>query len=392
MSLASFKYADLIHRCFRCGYCKFPVNWTDVNNCPPYARFRMESYSCGGRLWLTRAWLNDQINWTEHLAEILYSCTTCKNCVIKCPLRFNVDIVNMIVAARGEMVEAGKVPPAVKRFLENVELYGNPYGESKTKRGQWADGTGVEQYHRQEYLYYVGCTGSYDTRAQEAARALAMVMMKAGISFGILGSEETCDGNEVHQLGEMGLFEMLAGNNISTFNDLDVQKIITFSPHAYNAMKNSCNQYGRNFQVFHYTHLLCGLAEAGKINTSKGFHARVTFHDPCFLGRWNDEYEAPRSVLNAIKGIELIEMNKNREGALCCGGGGGNFQINLLGGSESSPARRRVREAHEAGANILAVACSKCLVMLDDAVKSEELGDKLAVMDISEIVAKGCGI
>ena len=110
MSLADFKYADLIHRCFRCGYCKFPDNWMDVNNCPPYARFRMESYSCGGRLWLTRAWLNEQIDWTEHLAEILYSCTTCKNCVIKCPLRFNVDIVNMVVAARVEMVEAGKVP------------------------------------------------------------------------------------------------------------------------------------------------------------------------------------------------------------------------------------------------------------------------------------------
>ena len=386
MSLAAFKYADLIHRCFRCGYCKFPDNWTDVNNCPPYARFRMESYSCGGRLWLTRAWLNNQLDWTEHLAEILYSCTTCKNCVVKCPLRFNVDIVNMIVAARGEMVEAGKVPPAVKQFLENVELYGNPYGESKAKRGYWADEAGVEQYNGQEYLYYVGCTGSYDTRAQEAARALATVMMKAGVSFGILGSGETCDGNEVHQLGEMGLFETLAGNNISTFKDLGVQKIITFSPHAYNAMKNSYNQYGGNFQVFHYTQILRDLIEAGKITPSNGLAASVAFHDPCFLGRWNDEYEAPRAVLSAIKGVELIEMGKNKEGTLCCGGGGGNFQIDLLGGSESSPARRRVREACETGANILAVACPKCLVMLDDAIRSEGIGESIAVMDISEII------
>jgi len=389
MSLAEFKYSDIIHRCFRCGYCKFPVNWEDVNNCPPYARFRMESYSCGGRLWLIRAWLNEQIDWTEHLAEILYSCTTCKNCVIKCPLRFNVDIVNMVIAARGEMVESGRVPSAVKRFLENVDLYGNPYGESRTRRGEWADGTGVEKYHGQEYLLYVGCTGSYDTRAQKAARALAEAMIRAGVSFGVLGAEENCDGNEVHKLGESGLFEILVENNIAQLKDTGVQKIITFSPHAYNAMKNYYHRYGGNFEVFHYTQILHGLIENRKINDLRGPNTKITFHDPCFLGRWNEEYEAPRAILRAVEGVELIEMDKNREGALCCGGGGGNFQIDLLGGSENSPARRRVREAYEAGANILAVACPKCLVMLNDAVASEELADRLEVMDISEIVTKG---
>lgn len=390
MSMTDFTYADLIHRCFRCGYCKFPVIWTDINNCPPYGRFRMESYSCGGRLWLTRAWLNDQIHWSEHLAEIVYSCTTCKNCVIKCPLRFNVDIVNMIVAARSEMVEAGKIPSAVKRFLENVELYGNPYGESRNKRGQWIDGTEVEQYRDQEYLFYVGCTGSYDTRAQDAARALAMVMIKAGVSFGILGNEETCDGNEVHKLGESGLFEVLAESNTKQFRDMGILKIITFSPHAYNSIKNYYPQFGGNFEVFHYTQILQRLTDEEKIETQNGFNARVTFHDPCFLGRWNEVYEAPRAVLRAVRGIDLVEMEKNREGSLCCGGGGGNFQIDLLGGSESSPARRRVREAYETGAGILVVACPKCLVMFNEAVESEGMKEKLAVMDISEVLAKAC--
>lgn len=390
MSMTDFTYADLIHRCFRCGYCKFPVIWTDVNNCPPYGRFRMESYSCGGRLWLTRAWLNDQIHWSEHLAEIVYSCTTCKNCVIKCPLRFNVDIVNMIVAARSEMVEAGKIPSAVKRFLENVELYGNPYGESRNKRGQWINGTEVEQYRDQEYLFYVGCTGSYDTRAQDAARALAMVMIKAGVSFGILGNEETCDGNEVHKLGESGLFEVLAESNTKQFRDMGILKIITFSPHAYNSIKNYYPQFGGNFEVFHYTQILQRLTDEEKIETQHGFNARVTFHDPCFLGRWNEEYEAPRAVLRAVRGIDLIEMVKNREGSLCCGGGGGNFQIDLLGGSESSPARRRVREAYETGADILVVACPKCLVMFNEAVESEGMKEKLEVMDVSELLAKAC--
>jgi len=352
----------------------------------------MESYSCGGRLWLTRAWLNDQIKWTEHLAEILYSCTTCKNCVIKCPLRFNVDIVNMVIAARGEMVESGRLPQAVKKFLENIELYGNPYGESRAKRGEWANRMGVEKYHGQEYLLYVGCTGSYDTRAQKAARALAEIMMRAGVSFGVLGPEETCDGNEVYKLGESGLFEVLAENNIQKYKNTGAQKIVTFSPHAYNAMKNYYHEYGGSFEVFHYTQFLHGLIENGKINNLICPNMKITFHDPCFLGRWNEEYEAPRAILRAVEGVEFTEMGKNKESALCCGGGGGNFQIDLLGGSENSPARRRAREAYETGANVLAVACPKCLVMLNDAVESEELANRLEVLDISEIVIKGLSI
>lgn len=390
MTLGAFKFSDLIHRCFRCGYCKFPVNWMDVNNCPPYARFRMEPYSCGGRLWLTRAWLNDQIDWSEHLAEILYSCTTCRNCEVKCPLRFNVDIVNMVVAARGEMVERGKVPQAVRRFLENIDLHGNPYGGARSRRGAWADGTGIEQYNGHEYLYYVGCTGSYDTRAQSSSRALARLLGKAGISFGVLGTGENCDGNEVDKLGEAGLFEVLAEENITRFNDLGVKKIVTLSPHAYNAMKNLYPRYGGSFQVYHYTQLLLELADEGRLEVSGGFNAKVTYHDPCFLGRWNGEYDVPRRLLSKVPSLEFIELEKNRDGALCCGGGAGNFEIDLLGGSEASPSRRRVREAAASGAGILAVACPKCLVMLEDAIKAEELEGRLVVKDIAEIIVEAC--
>jgi Fe-S oxidoreductase len=392
MPLKEFKYADTIHRCFRCGYCKFPVDWSDVNNCPAYARFRMETYSCGGRLWLTRAWLNDQISWTDHLAEILFSCTACKNCEVKCPLRFNVDILNMILAAKSEMVEQGKVLPAVKEFLENIERHGNPYGKPRAKRGEWADGTGITQYTGQEYLYYVGCAGSYDTRAQQAARALGQVLKKAGVAFGVLGSEESCDGNEVHTLGEEALFEMLVENNAAHFKNLHVKNIVTLSPHAYNTMKNDYTKHGGSFTVRHYTQVLRDLAKDKKLDVSKGFNNRVTYHDPCFLGRWNSEYEAPRAILKTIPGIKLVEMEKNRDSALCCGGGGGNFCIDLLSGSESSPARRRAREAAETGADILAVACPKCLIMLEDAVKAERLEDRLSVKDVSEIVAEAGGI
>lgn len=392
MTLADFKYGDIIHRCFRCGYCKFPVDWTDVNNCPAYARFRLETYSCGGRLWLIRAWLSGEIEWSEHLSEILYSCTACKNCEIKCPLRFNEDILNMFVAAKSEMVERGKVPPAVKNFLENIQRQGNPYGTSRAKRGEWMKGTGIEPYQGQEFLYYVGCVGSYDTRAQEAARALGKVLQKAGGSFGVLGSDENCDGNEVGNLGEETLFEMLAEGNIAQFKKLGVHRIVTLSPHSYNAIKNDYPRYGGNFDVCHHTQLLQKLISQGKLDVSYGFKARLTFHDPCFLGRWNDGYEAPRAILRATRGVELLEMEKNRDGALCCGGGGGNFYTDFLGGSPSSPARRRAREAGETGASVLAVACPKCLTMLQDAVKAEGLEGRLSVKDISEIVAEACRI
>lgn len=388
----NFEYEDIIHRCFRCGYCKFPVNWSDVNNCPPYARFRMETYSCGGRLWLTRAWLNGQIEWTEHLSEILYACTTCKNCEIKCPLRFNVDIVNMVVAARAEMVERGRLPSPVKSFLENIELHGNPYGAAKDLRDTWARGTEIEKYNRHDYLFYVGCAGSYDTRARQSARALAEVLRTAGISFGILGNEENCDGNEVRNLGERGLFEMLAQANITLFQKRGIQNIITLSPHAFNAFRNRYPQYGGDFSVLHYTRMVYDLLKDRRLDLSHGFGARVTYHDPCFLGRWNSEYETAREILKVIPAVELVEMEKNRESALCCGGGGGNFSMDLLGGSEHSPSRRRVREARMTQADVLAVACPKCLVMLEDAVKAEGLEGSLIVRDISEIVAEACGI
>ena len=391
MTLADYKYADMIHRCFRCGYCKFPVNWMDVNSCPAYARFRMETYSCGGRLWLTRAWLSDEIEWTEHLAQILYTCTACKNCEEKCPLSFNVDILNMIVAAKAEMVERGLVPSAVKEFLENIERHGNPYGTARARRGEWTEGSEIEQYQGQEFLYYVGCVGSYDTRAQETARTLGRVLTKSGVSFGVLGSEENCDGNEVNTLGEEALFEMLAEDNVRKFKELGVTRVVALSPHSYNAMKNEYPRFDGTFTSFHYTQLLRDLIIGEKLDVSGGFSASVTYHDPCFLGRWNGEYEAPRRVLRSIPGVELVEMEKNRAGALCCGGGGGNFYTDFLGGSESSPARTRVREASATGASVLAVACPNCMTMLEDAVKAEGLEDSLAVKDVAEIVAAACG-
>jgi Fe-S oxidoreductase len=379
-------YKNIVHRCFRCGYCKFTGDYSYLGfNCPVYNKYRLESYSPGGMMWLIYAALvKGELNPSEHLSTILYSCTMCRNCVEECKFKFHEDIVNILKAAREEMVGKHLVPSMVNRFLTNVYDYGNPYRELRGNRGNWAEDTKIKQYEKgDEFLYYVGCVGSYDTTSQKAARALGSVLLKAGLSFGILGNRELCDGNEVDMLGEKELFEFLREENTQMFKELGVKKVVMLSPHSYNALKNS---YSNEFEVFHYTQLLRDLIKSGKLDVSKGFKAKVTYHDPCFLGRYNNEYDAPREILTAIPGIELIEMERNRENSFCCGGGGGNFYTDVLGSGKDSPSRIRVREAYDTGANILAVACPICMMMLEDAVKTEGLEDELIIKDISQIV------
>lgn len=375
-------YKDQIHRCFNCGYCKFTGDYSDLN-CPSYVKFRLDTYSTSGRLWLIRAWLNGEVKWSEHLMNILYTCVTCKNCAQQCPMQFSSDIVDWIIAARSDMMEKerGRVPPPVVRFLEDIRIIGNPL-EVRGPRGKWASGlSGVKKY-QEGYLFYVGCLGSYDEEGKKMARSVAELLGKAGVSFGILGDEEGCCGNEVHALGEMGLFQMLEKRNTEKFKELGVKKIVTLSPHSYNVLKNL---YPANLEVYHYTQLLQKLIKEGKIDPPEK-SIRIAYHDPCYLGRHNDIYDPPREVLKSVPGIELVEMPRNRENSFCCGGGSGNFAIDLLGGSKESPSKVRVREAHDTGARILAVACPSCLTMLIDAVKAEGLEDELAVRDISQII------
>lgn len=378
------KYADIVHRCFRCGYCKFTSDYTDFN-CPTYRKFRFETYSPGGRMWLIRAWLNDEIKNSDRFQEILFSCATCANCVEHCVFTFSEDLVNIFISAREEMVNDGIIPPPVRDYLKNININGNPYKEPASERGKWAEGTLVETYKDQEYLFYIGCVGSYDERGKKIARAVGNLLLKAGLSIGILGDKENCDGNEVRTLGEAGLFQFLAEKNIASFRDLGVKKIITLDPHAFNTFKKDYPALDGEFEVYHYTQVLAPLIQSGKIPL-KELNDKITYHDPCYLGRHNGEYNAPRKILKAIPGIELVEMDRSRENAFCCGGGGGNFFTDILGGGEDSPSRIRVREALDTGAGIIAVACPQCAKMLDDAVKIEQLDDRLKVMDVAEIV------
>ena len=380
------RYADIIHRCFRCGYCKFTSDYYDFN-CPSYRKFGFETYAPGGRMWLIQAWLNGEIKNSERFQEILFSCATCANCVEHCVFTFSDDLVNIFIAAREEMVNKGIIPPPVRDYLKNINTSGNPYKEPANERGKWADGTSIPAYDGHEYLFYIGCVGSYDERAKKIAKAVGNVLIKAEISLGILGNRETCDGNEVRSLGEIGLFQFLAEQNISLFKKLRVKKIITLDPHAFNTFTQDYPSLGGEFEIFHYTQVLAPLIQSKKLPL-KDYAAKITFHDPCYLGRHNGEYEAPRKILESIPGVSLIEMDQNRENAFCCGGGGGNFFTDILGGGDDSPNKIRVRQALDSGARIIAVACPQCAKMLEDAVKAEEVGQKIEVLDVAEIVTR----
>ncbi len=378
------EYEELLHRCFRCGYCKLTNDYYAIN-CPPYRKFRFETFSPGGRMWLIRAWLNDEVKTSERLGEILYSCATCGNCMEHCVMKFKDDLVRVFMSARAEMVDRGLIPPLVRDYLKNIYVNGNPYKRPENERALWAKGIGVETYNEQEYLFYIGCVGSYDERAQKIAGAVSQVFQKAGVSFGILGSDENCDGNEVKALGENGLFEYLADGNIKVFDKLGIKKIITLSPHGFNAIKNLYPAMGGHYEVWHYTQIIAELIAEGRLK-SVPKELSVTYHDPCYLGRHNKVYEAPRLIIESVPGIRLVEMEQNREDALCCGGGGGNFFTDILGGGPESPARIRVRQACKTGADILAVACPQCAKMLEDASRAEGIEEHLKVMDAAELI------
>jgi len=378
------EYEEIVHRCFRCGYCKFTEDYHDIN-CPPYLKFGLDTYAAGGRMWLINAWLNHGIETSKHYAEILYLCNTCGNCKEHCVFTFKDDLLNIFEAAKAELVNKGLIPPAVKDYLQGIIANGNPYKEPQNKRGRWAEGTGIQPFSDQEFLFYVGDAGSYDEPGKKMAMSVGSLLSEAGLSIGILGGKEKCDGNDVKALGETGLFAKLAEENIRLFKEIGVKKIITLDPHAFNAFTKEYPKLGGQFKVWHYTQVLAMLMKDGKIPLS-GFKAKVTYHDPCYLGRHNDIYDPTREILRAIPGLVFTEMKRNRKNSLCCGGGGGNFMTDVSGLGKDSSSRIRVREALETGAEILAVACPICYKMLDDAVKEEGVEGKIKVEDIAEIV------
>lgn len=325
----------------------------------------------------------------------LWLCTTCMNCLRVCPKE--VDMMKIMPAVREEAILDGNVPAELQEMLQNVAEYGNPMGESVRKRVKWLrnfDGqvrvlTEEENPAPVDVLWYVSDYFSYHPRGNDAARSMVRVFNKLGVDFGILGKEERCDGDSQRLVGEVGLFEQLAEQNDENFQKYRHNRLVVSDPHAYNAFKNFYPKAtGHDYNVEHYTQFLAGQVDAIKDLFTAEFPRKVTFHDPCYLGRHNGEYTAPRTLINAIRGVEFIEMYRIKEQGYCCGGGGGGMWLDGLVADHTTErlSENRVKEAIEVGADVLIVCCPYEVSRFEDAVKSTNNDGQLEVWDIIEII------
>jgi len=318
--------------------------------------------------------------------ETLWSCTTCRSCIEQCPVK--VEHVPKIVDMRRNLVLVeSSFPQEVQLTFRNMENNYNPWGVGWAKRVEWAEGLDVktiDEDQNVEYLYWVGCAGSFDERNKKVARALVTILQQAGVSFAILGTEEKCCGDSARRLGNEYLYQSLAQENIETMNGFGVKKIITHCPHCFNTLLNEYPQMGGNYEVIHHTQLIDQLLKEGKIKCSGGQGVNLTYHDSCYLGRYNNVYQAPRNILKSIPGVSLKEMERNQATSFCCGAGGGRMwmeehtgkRINIL----------RTEQAFATKPEVIATNCPFCLTMLEDGIKSGDESEKVKVLDLAELV------
>lgn len=322
----------------------------------------------------------------------LWQCTTCHYCADLCPNE--IDASETIMSLRSERVEDGRIPTELIDAFRGAYKRGNPWGYPKSERAKWSEDLDIEVISdKSDILYFVGCAPSYDPRAQEVAKSLIALFDHFELEYGILGVDEKCCGNCILGMGEIGLFEFLRDENITSFNEHRFQKIVTTSPHCYNAFKNEYPDL--NVEVEHYSQTVLKLMEEGKLNFADEIEEiiTVTYHDPCYLGRHNGVYDPPREILENIPGVKLVEMDRNREDAVCCSGGGGGMWIEMGGsaGTEERLSKIRLREAMETGADILVTACPFCLLTFDEVAKGIEEGNSIQVKDLSEMVVNRLG-
>ena len=324
--------------------------------------------------------------------NVFWSCTTCMACVEACPVGIN--HVDQIVGNRRHLtMMEGQLPHEAQATLRSLESRANPYGPPED-RVKWLEGLDVRQLNpgdTVDYLYWVGCVSAYDPRKQNIAKSLVAIMNRAGLSFGVLGSMEGCTGDPARRLGEENLFQTLAKQNIALLKSVSFKVLVANCPHCFNTIKNEYPQFGnlgegKQPEIIHHSVLLRRLIEQDLLPLKEDAMKEVTFHDPCYLGRVNDEYEAPRKTLKAVKGLKIIEMERSKEKGLCCGAGGGHFWMDLKIGTRVNSVR--AEEAAQTGASTVATACPFCMQMMEDGVKITNNEAKLDVRDIAEVIAE----
>jgi Fe-S oxidoreductase len=319
-------------------------------------------------------------------SEELFACTTCMACMQECPV--NIEHVPAIVDLRRSLVlMESNFPPEVQAVFKNLETNFSPWAFPSSDRAEWAGGMNIplmSQAADAEILFWVGCAGAFDARYIKVTQAFARLMQKAGIKFAILGTEEKCTGDSARRIGNEYLAQMLMKDNIATFNNYKVKKIVTTCPHCFNTLKNEYPQFGGNYEVVHHTDFLNHLIKEGKLKVKKREAVKVTYHDSCYLGRYNDIYNQPREILNAIPGVQTTEMKRSKSKGFCCGAGGGRMWMEETVGKRINV--ERTEEALALKPDLIGTACPFCMTMLEDGVKEKEAGESVKVKDLAEIL------
>ncbi len=360
---------DIFKLCFQCGLCDSVCPWNKVRNFSMRKLIREAAFGL-----------------SEVEGEDIWRCTTCGTCPAQCPR--GVKQIDIAVALRRVASEYELFPPSVKSARtarSSLISEGNPLQGERGKRSEWAKGLSVKTYEEDmEALYFVGCYLSYDPRMKKVAVATASILNKAGVEFGILGEKESCCGESIRKTGAEEVFRNLAKENIKTFVDKGVKKIIVSSPHCYHTFKNEYPEFMVNFDVVHINQYLLELINDGRLELSKEFAKTVTYHDPCYLGRHNNVYDEPRDLLNKVTGLELVEMEGYGKNSLCCGGGGGRIWMDTP--QEERFSDIRLKQAKDVGAQVLATSCPYCITNFEESRLNLEYEETIEVKDITEII------
>jgi len=357
--------------CYQCGKCDTVCPWNRV------------------RKFFLRKMINQAKFGVVPLeSEDIWLCATCRNCVQRCPR--GVEIIDVMRAMRRLLVPDGVVPasiPNLRTVMTSLASVGNPWGQEPAERANWSKGLEVEVkefVEGTELLYFPCCYPSYEPRLKKVSQATAHLLSKAGVDFGVLGAKENCCGESVRKAGNEDLFKRLARENIKTFIESGVKKILLSSPHCFHTFKNEYSEFKVNFEVVHITQYLFQLIREGRLKPTKGLGKKVTYHDPCYLGRHNGIYDEPREVLRKIPGLELIEMEESRESSLCCGMGGGRVWMETAKGERFSDIR--LQQAIGVGAEVLVTSCPYCISQFEDSKLTLKNSEGLQIMDITEIL------
>lgn len=358
---------ETLKLCFQCSLCATACPWNIVKN-----------------FIIPRILRQAQFGLADFQSEEWWLCTTCGACVRRCPR--GVEITDIMRAARRIITEWGTTPASLRSAAASLGAVGNPLGEKRENRADWAKGLDIKGFTKDtEFLYFPCCMPAYEPQLKSVAQATATILQKKGVDFGILGTRESCCSESIRRAGNENLFQYLAKSNIEAFVENGVRKIIVSSPHCYTTFKNEYPELGGNFEVVHFTQYLARLIEAGELKFTKELKKRVIYHDPCYLGRHNGIYDEPREVLKSIPGLELVEFPEYRENSLCCGGGGGRIWMETKRGERFSDLK--VEQAIELQADILATACPYCILNFKDSLLTVSKSEALEIKDISELVA-----